>query len=178
MLAMHKRRLFNLPEVRQAELRREYPWLKAVVCDEAHPNNLLGIAVTVFDHWLSRDEANKLLEHVSQEEQANRSARHAKFCALLVARTPVLSFVFRRRAKDRVTFRKFSSHEALTKYCTPSGGKTLGHRQFQVVLPELGCAFFESWDDTHHFYFTNPVAIAPLREWAEQCGLHLLEHRR
>lgn len=173
---MQKRRLFNLPEIRQAELRREYPWLKAVAWDEAHPNNLKGMAVTVFDHWLSREEANRLLEHVSPEERANRNARHARFCALLIARTPVLSFVFRRRTKDRVKFRQFTSQEALTKYCTPSGGHTLGHRQFQVVLPELGCAFFESWDDTHHFYFTNPVAIEPLRDWVGQCGLYLLEH--
>ncbi len=94
---MQKRRLLNLPENRQAELRREYPWLKAVAWDEAHPDNLRGMAVTVFDHWLSREEANRLLEHVSPEEQASRKARHARFCALLIARTPVVSLVFRRR---------------------------------------------------------------------------------
>lgn len=173
---MQKRRLLNLPKNRQIELRSDYPWLKAVAWKEEHPSNLSGMAVTVFDHWLSREEANRLLERVPSEEQASRDARHARFCALLIARTPVLSFVFRRRAKDRVTFRKFTDHEALTKYCIPGGGQTLGHRHFQVVLPELGCAFFESWDDTHHFYFTNPAAIEPLRELAGQCGLYLLEH--
>ena len=173
---MQKRRLLNLPENRQADLRREFPWLKAVAWKEEHPENLVGMAVSVFDHWLSREEANRLLERVSPEEQASRNARHARFCALLVAETPVLSFVFRRRAKDRVNFRKFTSQKALTKYCTPNGGQTLGHREFQVVLPELGCAFFESWDDTHHCYFTNPIAIEPLRKWAGQCGLYLLEH--
>jgi len=32
---MQERRLLNLRETRQAELRRQFPWLKAVVYDEA-----------------------------------------------------------------------------------------------------------------------------------------------
>ena len=176
-LAMQMRRLLNLPDIRQAELRRQYPWLRAVAWNEDDlPRHLNAMAVTVFDHWLTRDEANELLENVSPEVQENRTARHAKFCALLIAATPVLSFAFRRRAHDRTTFRKFNSSEALSKYCTPNGGQTLRHRHFQVVLPELSCAFFEGWDDTHHFYFNNLASIDLIQEWAGQCGLHLLKH--
>lgn len=171
------RRLVNLPENLQAKLRCQYPWLKAVAWNEQHPKNLQGMAITVFDHWLSRNEADELLENVPPDEQVDRDARHAKFCALLVAETPVLSFRLSRRKHDRAIFRRFTSPEALYEYCTPNGGQTFGHRQFQVVLPELGCVFFESWDDTHHFYFTNSAALGPIYKWAGQCGLHLLEHR-
>ncbi len=174
---MHLRRLLNLPESRQAELRRQYAWLRAVAWDEdGLPSHLKCISVSVFDHWLTRDEANELLENVPPEEQRIRTARQAKFCALLVAGTPALAFAFRRRARDRTTFREFISSEALSKYCTPSGGKTLRHRHFQIVLPELGCAFFEGWDDTHHFFFNDPSSVDLIRQWAGQCGLYLLEH--
>lgn len=173
---MRMRRLINLPKNLQAELRCQYPWLKAVAWNDQHPKNLQGMAITVFDHWLSREEANELLENVSPDEQDNRNDRHTKFCALLVAGTPVLSFRLSGRKHDRAVFRRFTSAEALSKYCRPSGSQTLGHRQFQVVLPELGCAFFESWDDTHHFYFTNSAALGPIHEWAGQSGLFVLEH--
>ncbi|MCX5920316.1 MAG: hypothetical protein NTW61_03175 [Candidatus Melainabacteria bacterium] len=144
-----------MPEVRQAELRRHYPWLRAVAWNEGDlPSHVSGLAVSA----------------------EIRTARHAKFCALLVAGTPVLSFAFRRRAHDRTIFREFTSSEVLYKYCTPNGGTTLKHRQFQVVLPELGCAFFESWDDTHHFYFNSRASIDIIRQWAEPCGLYLLDH--
>ena len=171
------RRLVNLPEVRQAELRLHYPWLRAVAWNEGDlPSHVNGLAVSVFDRWLTRDEANDLLENVPSEEQEIRTARHAKFCALLIAGTPVLSFAFRRRAHDRTIFREFTSSEVLYKYCTPNGGTTLKHRHFQVVLPELDCAFFESWDDTHHFYFNSRASIDIIRKWAGQCGLYLLDH--
>lgn len=173
---MQERRLLNLPQSRQLALRDQFSWLKAVVEDEAHPHDLRCMSVTVFDHWLTRDEANELLENVPPEAQANRTARHAEFCALVAAGTPVLSFALRRRSHDRATFRKFTSQEALSRYLTPGGGKTLRHRHFKAVLPELGCAFFESWDDTHHFYFSKPIAISPIRAWATQCGLYVLEH--
>ncbi len=173
---MQEHRLLNLPESRQTELRRQFPWLKAVVYDEERPSNLKVLSLTVFDHWLSRDEACELLEGVSPEEQEARDARHANFCALVATETPVLSFAFRRRAHDRTVFREFKSREALVKYFTPYAASTLGHRQFHVVLPELGCAFFESWDDTHHFFFTDPIATNPIQGWAQQCGLFLLTH--
>ena len=173
---MQKRRLLNLPQERQAELRRQFPWLRAVVEDYKRPENLRIASVTVFDHWLSRDEANELLENIPPEEQATRVAKHAKFCGLLTSGTPVLSFVLRGRAHDLVRFREFTSQEALSRYCTPEGGQTFGHRHFQVVLPDLDCAFFESWDDTHRFYFTSSAALEPIYKWAAQCGLYILEH--
>jgi len=43
-------------------------------------------------------------------------------------------------------------------------------------LPALHCAFFESWDDTYYFYFTEPGIADAAREWAAQSGVYLLEH--
>ncbi len=173
---MPQRRLRNLPPARQTALRRDFPWLRAVAWDETPlPSNLKSMSITVFDHWLSREEANRLLENVPPDEQLDRQARHAKFCALLTAQTQVLSFAFRRHAKNRSVFREFTSAQALTAYYTPHGGPSLRHRMFQVVLPELQCAFFEGWDDTHHFFYTQPAGIDRIREWASWCGLYVLD---
>lgn len=172
-----QKRLRNLPAARQGELRRQYPWLRTVASQEGSlPAQLKSVAISVFDHWLSRDEANQLLENVPREVQAGRDARHAEFCALVVAKTPVLSFAFRGRRNDRTVFREFISAEALARYCMPHGGPTLRHHKFRVFLPELGCAFFEGWDDTHHFYSKNAVSLSAIQGWAKQCGLYVLEH--
>ncbi len=173
---MNKRRLLNLPRVRQSELSRQYPWLKKVhECERNYPN-VQVLSVSVFDHWLSREEACEMLENVSSVEQARRDALHADFCARLVAGTEVLSFIFRGRRHDRMVFRKFTTKAALANYCTPHGGRTLGHRDFHVVLPELNCAFYESWDDTNHFFFTKPATTDLVFEWARQSGLYVLPH--
>lgn len=172
---MHKRRLLNLPKNRQDELRLQFPWLKEVH-EAERPTEVQVLSVTVFDHWLTREEACHLLENVSPAEQARRDALHAKFCALLVAGSTALSFVFRRRHKDRLVFREFRSVEALSKYCSPHGGGTLGHREFHLALPELDCVFYESWDDTNHFFFTKPTAVSAISEWAKQSGLYILSH--
>mgnify|MGYP003606969521 CR=1 FL=1 len=172
---MHKRRLLNLPKNRQDELRQQFSWLRKVH-EAERPAEVQVLSVTVFDHWLSREEACDLLENVSTVEQRRRNALHAKFCASLVVDTTALSFVFRQRAKDLLVFREFTSDEALANYCSPHGGRTLGHRQFHVALPELDCVFYESWDDTNHFFFTKPTAVGAISKWASQSGLYVLSH--
>lgn len=175
MLAKHKRRLLNLPEKRQAELRLQFPWLREVHRNEK-PSEVQILSVSIFDHWLTREEVevNDLLLDVLPAEQSRRDALHANFCNLLVTNTSVLSFVFRGQKRDKLVFRRFASSEALSKYCTPHGAKTLKHREFCVALPELDCVFYEGWDDTNHFFFTKPTAVGVITEWALQSGLHLL----
>lgn len=172
---MHNRRLQNLPAGHQAELRLMFPWLKRVH-EADRPTNVQVLSVSVFDHWLSCEEACELLENVPPMEQARRNALHADFCALLVAGTSVLSFAFLGRKHDHLVFREFVSKTALSRYCTPNGGRTLKHRQFHVALPALDCVFYESWDDTNHFFFTKPSAMSSVTSWAQKSGLHVLTH--
>lgn len=169
------RRLLNLNRAQQIEIGDLYPWLKKVD-ENDKPEAVQCLSVSVFDHWLSRDEANQLLENVSASEQASRDALHAKFCALVVAETEVLSFTFRRRNHDRLVFRRFTSSTDLATYCTPGGGKALGHREFHVVLPGLRCAFYESWDDTNHLFFMGSSPMSVISDWAKRSGLHVLEN--
>lgn len=170
---MHKRRLLNLPSIEQKNLCLQFPWLKALISDE-RPEQVQALSVSVFDHWLSREEACDLLEGVPPSEQRRRDALHADFCKALVAATPVLSFTLRGRNDDRLLFRKFTSLTVAEKYCTPHGARTLKHRQFQVALPDLNCVFLESWDDTNHFFFTETTASRFVQQLANENGLYVL----
>ncbi|MGK5023391.1 hypothetical protein [Janthinobacterium sp. RB2R34] len=132
------------------------------------------LSVSVFDHWLSRDEACEKLENVPVDEQARRDALLADFCSQMIAGTDVLSFVQRGRQFRHILFRRFVSKAALSEYCRPGGGKVLGHRDFHVVLPEHGCVLYGSWDDTYHFFFKRPGLEDAARVWADKSGVYLL----
>lgn len=170
---MNKRRLLNLPRTSQNELCRQFLWLKALIEDE-RPDHVQVLSVSVFDHWLSREEACELLEDVPPFEQKRRDALHADFCKALVTATFALSFTFRGRKDNRLIFRKFTSETALVNYCTPHGARTLKHRQFQIALPDLDCVFLESWDDTNHIFFTETTAIPLVQRLARENGLYVL----
>lgn len=167
------RRLINVSPTRQQELDAQFGWLHSVHVNE-RPKHVQVLSVSVFDHWLSRDDVNRLLEGIPIEEQKRRDELLANFCAKMIGNTEILSFVMRGRKKDRPVFRTFKLKVFLEDYCKPNGGKSLRHRDFHVVLPELGCAFYESWDDTYHFFFTSPGIETAARDWAMQSGVYLL----
>jgi hypothetical protein len=170
---MSRKRVLNVPKARQEELARQFPWLMGVDL-KAQGDEVQLLSVSVFDHWLSEGEGSAQLENVPAQEQARRDALLAGFCARLTAATEMLSFVQRGRQERRIVFRSFMSAAARAAYCRPKGGATLGHAHFHVVLPELDCAFYESWDDTYHFFFTTPAVAEAARGWAEQSGVFLL----
>jgi hypothetical protein len=169
------RRLINVPRNRQAELGAQFTWLHGVHADETR-GDVQMISVSVFDHWLSREDACKLLEDVPIDEQKRRDGLLGNFCTKMISNTEVLSFVMRGRKKDQPVFRTFKSKEVLADYCKPSGGRSFKHRDFHVVLPELGCAFYESWDDTYHFFFISPGIEKVARDWARESGVYVLAH--
>ena len=169
------RRLINVSRKRQGELGGQFSWLRGVHENEERAD-IKMLSVSVFDHWLSREDGSRLLENVLKEEQTRRDRLLEDFCIKMTGDTEVLSFAMRGRKKDRPVFRAFKSKAALTSYCRPNGGKSLGHRHFYVVMPELGCAFYESWDDTYHFYFISPEIEIAARNWAAQSGVYLLSN--
>jgi hypothetical protein len=172
---MSNRRIVNVPKTSQRHLAAKFQWLMDVDLNEQRTDVQI-LSVSVFDHWLSREEACEKLENVPADEQARRDAVLADFCSRMIAETDVLSFVQRGRQFRHIIFRRFVSKEVLFEYCRPGGGRTLGHRHFHVVLPELECAFYESWDDTYHFFFTRSGIAEAARVWASQSGVYLLDH--
>lgn len=172
---MSNRRIVNVSKTRQRDLAAQFPWLMDVDRNQRRAD-VQTLSVSVFDHWLSREDACDKLENIQVDEQVRRDALLADFCARMIAETEVLSFVQRGHQARRIIFRRFLSKEVTSEYCKPGGGKVFGHRHFRVVLPELGCAFYESWDDTYHFFFTRSGIEEAARIWASQSGVHVLDH--
>lgn len=169
---MSHRRIVNVGKTHQRQLAAQFPWLIGVDLGEQR-RDVQVLSVSVFDRWLSREEACAQLESVPPQEQARRDVLLADFCALMVAATEVISFAWRGRQSRRIVFRAFLSKEAMSAYCRPHGGRVLGSRHFHAVLPELRCAFYESWDPTYHLFFTQPGVADVVRVWANVFGVYL-----
>lgn len=178
---MPRRHLKNIPKARQAQLHAQFRWLPGIVQDrELEQASMLW--VSVFDHWLSREEANALLENIPADEASRRNKLLQGFCAEMIASTEVLSIALRGHGKHRPTFRAFTSTDMLLKYCAPGGGTVFPyptrhgfrHRHFRVALPQFGCTFHESWDYTYHFYCRSPQLEVAAREWAARSGVYVL----
>lgn len=177
---MPRCKVLNVSRPRQRELNLQFPWLIDIQEDTVK-DDLQRLAISTFDHWLTRDEANQLLENVPAIEHARRESLLAGFCASLIADTEVLSFTQRGRGKNAFIFRSFTSVNHLANYCKPHGGEIFRHwrhrkgpRHFHVVLPEYDCAFYEGWDYTYGFYFTKPTVLEIAQQWAQQNDVHLL----
>ncbi|MBA1245875.1 hypothetical protein [Pseudomonas japonica] len=178
---MSLRRLENVSKSRQSHLEGRFSWLAAVIQGEEFDRSRV-LWVSVFDHWLSREDANALLENIPPEEESRRNMLLEGFCGEMIANTEVLSFAMRRHGRCRPVFRSFKSKDMLLGYCRPGGGTLFGHprrygfrhRHFQVALPEFGCIFQEYWDSTYYFYSSSPQLEEAARRWAARTGVYIL----
>lgn len=175
------RSLLNVPRVRQFALASQFSWLPGIEQGE-EPGRANMLWVSVFDHWLSQEDACRLLENIPPEEALRREQLLKKFCGEMVASTEVLSYVMRGHGKHSPVFRAFSSEEVASSYCRPNGTKTFSYPRrygfrngyFRVALPEFGCTFHEYWDGTYHFHGTSAELQDAAREWARRSGVYVL----
>jgi len=163
----------NLRPPRQKELERQFPWLHRIHEFEQVPL-VRHLSISVFDHWLSHEEAEKQLDGISREEQLRRDTQQFEFCQRLVEQAELVHFKFRGRGQDKPRFRSFTSRSAAIDYFCP---RTLGgsrRRKFQVLLPAYGAVFYEGYDDTSHLYFTEEQGVEPFCHLVREAGLHVL----
>jgi len=162
----------NVPRSRQRELSEAFGWLPSVA-DSQPICGVQSFSVSFFDHWLSEQEADDLLNNVSAEQQRCRDKKHLSFCEKLIAETEILSFRLHGRRQDQVRFRSFSEKDALAQHLTERTAK--GEYNFHVVLPLLRMAYCSGYDDTSHFYCGKSGNVALIRRLAQDSGLHVLQ---
>jgi hypothetical protein len=168
------RKFINIKKNRQVELSYKFPYLLELAYVDETPEYTY-LAVSVFDRWLGREDAIKLLGDISKEEQARRDALLYSFSKKVAQSTEVLNFKFRGKWKKAYPlFRGFTSEESKQEYLKP----VMSHTRksfFQVVLPEIDAVFFESWDNTNVFYLRDPSKIEIIKKWAAETGVYCLE---
>ena len=164
----------NLAESEQIKLRGQFSDLLKLALSEDTPNYHY-LAVNVFDHWLSRDEANQLFENVPAQEQSRRNNALYTFSKKLASEADVISYKFCGRwSSSKPKFRTFASEKVKLEYLVPALTKTSGSF-FKVVIPDFSMVYVESWDDTNVMYLRDVSIKGRLMILAKECGVHILE---
>lgn len=164
------RKFLNVSKQRQKILENQFPNL----IDLAQVNETKEytyLAVSIFDHWLTREESMELLGDLDANEIERRASIFDKFNQLLSEQTEVLTFRFRGINGDKPKFKSFVSQEAQSSYLRQTD---MG--MYQAVLPELKAVYFEGYDDTNAFYLQDLSAKSFIESCANKVGLHCLEH--
>ena len=169
------RRFQNFDRQQQALFTSMFPELDKVVAVE-ETDKYRFMAISVFDHWLSEEESNKLLSGVSEEDQMLRDQKFDLFSNNIIESTEVINFTFKGRwAKSRPVFRKFTSAGSKQNYMKSASNFVSSNFFFKVALPEFEALYFESWDDTNIFYLRDEKHADLIETWANECGLYRLD---
>lgn len=170
---MSNRRFMAVDKSVQSRLEEAFPDLSEVI--ENNPVNRYKTAsITVFDHWLSEEEAATELGDVLPEIEKEYDARLHKFISGLTSKFETYFIKRVGKNKKRITFRAFTSEPAKDKTLTPLPWTASNRSRFILVIPSLELAYFEGWDFTHHVHLKNMSVIAVLKEEAAKAGVYVL----
>lgn len=168
------RKLINLCKKEQRNLSVQFKdILKVDACEDDHEYR--KIAISVFDHWLSKEEALTLLNDVSEEEQTRRNNLHYAFNKKLFDKT--MCFTYRVKGRGKKTypiFKNFQDKRTAYSYIKPNSGGVRSKFLYKLVLPQFDALYYEGWDDTCYLYYKNEDLLNSLIEWVKESGLHIL----
>ncbi len=168
------RRFKNLPKNKQLELNSQFSKLRLLYeCRESKAYKHL--CVSVFDHWLSRDEAIKEIDNVTILDQRKRDHKLHDFCVKLAENYESYLVKPKGRTKSRYTFREFTSSNALTNVLQPLPYNVGDKWRFTLVLPSIGVVYFEASDFTHYIYYKDYALLSSLEKLIKVNELHILK---
>lgn len=163
------RKFINVSKQRQKALVEQFPSLVELAAGD-NCESYTYLAVTIFDHWLSREDAEELLFNQPESEYARRRLMFQKFNLLLAEQTELLSLHFKGLNQDKPMFKAFTNSQLQNDYLTASD-----RHMFTLALPLINAVYFEGYDDTNVFYIKEPSARSFIESIATQAGLHCLE---
>ena len=170
---MNNRHFISLPRERQAQLKAQFPELRELA-EEGSANGVQHIAVSVFDHWLSVDEAIAEIDEVSLDSQRVNDAKLHAFTCGLASRSQCYLVKFKGRHHQHATFRAFTSDSARNRWLTPLPYNIGDKWRFQLVFPQLEMVYFEGSDFTHHIYLKHSIGQRVVEEAAIGSGVYVL----
>jgi len=149
------------------ELVGFFPVLDSDECEKLDEWN--SVAITVFDHWLSREDAIRYIDNRTLDEQKYFDSMWAQFNELLASE--LNPYLVKYRSVGRVVFKEPKSTELLTKRLD----LTNKNQAFiTIAFPEQKAIYEQGYDNTHLLYFECHDKVKPIFELIEKSGLYVL----
>lgn len=158
----------------QKELSEKFWFLSDLEC-EGDIEGLVKLPISVFDHWLTEDEASTFLQNESDETKVERNRALHDFSCSLLDKYDCLTYRFKGRVKERVVFKRFLNKKAANKYVEQSPTECSSRFQFRIVFPEISAVYFEGWDYTNYLYFSESKYISEIRSLVKEKKVYSLD---
>lgn len=132
------------------------------------------LSISVFDHWLSTEEAQTQLDGASESLQRSHNKKLHSFVSELASKAQPYLVKLKGRRRNNVTFRKFTSAAARDQFLVPAPYNCGDRWRFILVFPALDAAYFEGSDFTHHIFFRKRSKLKELEQVSRRAGVYAL----
>jgi len=155
----------SLPDFRKV-LEEEESYIKN--------GNYKKIFISVFDHWLTKEEAEDLIFiDDNKKELNNRRAKFEKVIEELYKSTD--TYLWKYKRNYRIFIKKPLNYNDLLRKCDFNSLSSQRGKQYSLILPEYSAIYNEEWDWTNIVWYTDEDKIEPLVEIARKSGLNILK---
>ena len=156
----------NVPLKKQQALLSLYPVLDTDDGDKIRKWH--SVAISIFDHWLNRDEYSQFFTNRTLELQSDIDKQWLSFYRC-IALEPNL-FLAKYRSLGRVIFKEPRSPKLLTNRLSMSDESSF----IKLVMPEYNAIYEQYYDDTHFLYFECHQLVKPLLDTIRASGMYVL----
>ncbi len=132
------------------------------------------IFISVFDHWLSREEVgNRIFIDGDLEELKSRREKFKDFIKGVNKQTELYTWRYKRHSRFHI--QKPASIKDVLRRCDFENLVSNSGNRYSFLLPEYSAVYTEEWDWTNIIWYTDKVDIEPLLKEVERTGLYILE---
>jgi len=155
---------------KENEINKLFPTIQDFIIDDIDTGfNYFGI--TIFDHWLTQDEAIKELDsNISKSLELQRDKQLFNLNKELQNKFELYFVKIRGRRKDKVVYRHIRNFK-----CLEPGYHGYGWTNRAIyVLPKIKAIYIEGYDHTYHLYYLDKVLIADFLKLVDEHKLFAL----
>lgn len=133
------------------------------------------IFISVFDHWLTKDEADALIfiDHDLNELKRRREKYETVIKELY---NSTATYLWRYKRNNRIFIQKPLTCNDLLRKCDFNNLWSESGRRYSFILPELSAIYNEEWDWTNIIWYRDIEKIKPILDIAEKVGLHIIKY--
>lgn len=166
----------RLSSSEQKIVEASFPKIRSAIFDyDDYKDHYQMKFLSVFDHWLSEDEALELLPNgdINCPNYLERQKKFLDFFVTLYKKTQVLTFkplgLVKSPEKINYCFKKLLAEQDLVDMFNR-------HYFFPpLIIPEMEIIVVSNFDFTHVIYYRNESKFQEFKKLAEGSSLHLLD---
>ena len=153
-------------------IKSHLPELKNLILNGEN-ENYKNCFVSIFDHWLTREETSLIFQKTDTNELKKRQRFFQNFAEQLYHKTSI--YYWKLKNKDRIHIKKFRDFNHFKDKCkfttiTEDHGEVYG-----FIIPEYSAVYKQYWDWTNQLWHLEESKITPILKLIKENRLYKLD---